>query len=251
MTNGQWFMSSDLYQKPHFPERAQVACSQCTLGNLCLPRNLNERDVAQFEHIVNKSRPIQAGEHIFRAGDQFKSIAAVRAGCFKSYVIDKNGEEQVLGFYLPGEIIGFDAIHEKAHRANVVALDTSSVCGLSFNSVSEMARQLPELQDELFRVMSLQIAELEASSADLSAEERIARLLCSLSARFASRGYSSTEFNLSMSRRDIASNLRLATETISRVLARFQSAGIIKVNRKKVAILDVERLNELARRDAA
>ena len=113
-----------------------------------------------------------------------------------------------------------------------------------------MTRQLPKLQDELFRVMSLHISELEASAADLSAEERIARLLCSLSGRFASRGYSAKEFNLSMSRRDIASHLRLATETISRVLARFQSAGIIRVNRKKVAILDEEKLTDLARRVA-
>ena len=244
-------MNSDIHQKEYFPERAQVACSQCTLGNLCLPRSLDARGTEKFEHIVNKSRPIQAGEHIFRAGDKFQAIAAVRAGCFKSYVIDKDGEEQVLGFYLPGEIIGFDAIHEKTHKANVVALDTSSVCGLSFDSVSEMARQLANLQDELFRVMSLHISELEASSADLSAEERIARLLCSLSARFASRGYSPTEFNLSMSRRDIASNLRLATETISRILARFQSAGIIKVNRKKVSIIAMDKLDVLARRDSA
>jgi CRP/FNR family transcriptional regulator len=242
-------MSSEILKDPYFPERAQVACSQCTLGNLCLPRSLNVNEIEQFEHIVNKSRPIQPGEHIFRAGDKFQSIAAVRAGCFKSYVIDKNGEEQVLGFYLPGEIIGFDAIYEKTHRANVVALDTSSVCGLSFDSVTELARQLPQLQNELFRVMSLHIAQLEASSADLSAEERIAGLLCSLSERFASRGYSAKEFNLSMSRRDIASNLRLATETISRVLARFQSAGIIDVNRKKVAILDGDKLKSLARRD--
>jgi len=242
-------MSSEKQQKPYFPERAQIACSQCTLGNLCLPRTLDSKDKEQFEHIVNKSRAIQPGEHIFRAGDKLTCIAAVRAGCFKSYVIDQKGEEQVLGFYLPGEIIGFDAIHQKVHRANVVALDTSSVCGLNFDSVADMARQLPELQDELFRVMSLQIADLEANAADLSAEERIARLLCSLSTRFSNRGYSQTEFNLSMSRRDIASHLRLATETISRVLARFQSAGIISVNRKKVSIVDVEKLNELARRD--
>lgn len=242
-------MSAESHQKPYFPDRVQVACSECTLGNLCLPRNLDAEATGQFEHIVNKSRAIQPGEHIFRAGDKLDCIAAVRAGCFKSYVIDQNGEEHVLGFYLPGEIIGFDAIHEKTHKANVVALDTSSICGLSFNSVTEMARQLPDLQDELFRVMSSQISELEANAADLSAEERIARLLCSLSARFANRGYSQTEFNLSMSRRDIASHLRLATETISRVLARFQSAGIIKVNRKKVSILQVEKLNELARRD--
>lgn len=242
-------MSASDQQQSYFPERAQVACSQCALGNLCLPRTLDSDAKEQFEHIVNKSRSIQPGEHLFRAGDELNCIAAVRAGCFKSYVINKDGEEQVLGFYLPGEIIGFDAIHEKIHNANVVALDTSSVCGLRFESVSDMARQLPDLQDELFRIMSFHIAELEANAADLSAEERIARLLCSLSSRFKRRGYSETEFNLSMSRRDIASNLRLATETISRVLARFQSAGIIKVNRKKVSILDVDKLADLARRD--
>ncbi len=242
-------MSPASQQKPYFPERAQVACSQCALGNLCLPRSLDVDSKEQFENIVNKSRAIQPGEHIFRAGDKLNCIAAVRAGCFKSYVIDQNGEEQVLGFYLPGEIIGFDAIHEKTHSANVVALDTSSVCGLSFDSVAEMARQFPKLQEELFRMMSAQISELEANAADLSAEERIARLLCSLSTRFANRGYSRTDFNLSMSRSDIASHLRLATETISRVLARFQSAGIIKVNRKKVSILEVQKLRELARRD--
>ncbi len=242
-------MSTEGPTRPYFLERSQVACSRCALGSLCLPRKLDPESTRQFENIVNKSRPIQPGEHIYRAGDKFQSIAAVRAGCFKSYVINKSGEEQVLGFYLPGEIIGFDAIHEKVHKANVVALDTSSICGLHFDSVAEMSRQLPRLQDELFRIMSSQISELEANAADLSAEERIARLLCSLAARFASRGYSSSEFNLSMSRRDIASHLRLATETISRVLARFQGAGIIKVNRKKVNILNVDKLKELARRD--
>lgn len=244
-------MNSPKQLKSNLASRSQVACSQCVLGNLCLPRNLDASDTKQFEHIVNKSHPIQPGEHIYRAGDKFESICAVRAGCFKSYVVDKKGEEQVLGFYLPGEIIGFDAIHGQTHKANVIALDTSSVCGLSFDSVSEMARQLPQLQDELFRVMSLQISELEENAADLTAEERIARLLCSLSTRFASRGYSSKEFNLSMSRRDIASNLRLATETVSRVLARFQSAGIITVNRKKVAIVNADKLHDMARRDTS
>ena len=129
-----------------------------------------------------------------------------------------------------------------------MALDTSSVCGLRFDSVTEMARRLPELQDELFRIMSWQISELAANAADLSAEERIARLLCSLSARFANRGYSRTEFNLSMSRRDIASHLRLATETISRILPRSKSAGSSKGNRKKVSLLEVEKRHDLARR---
>ena len=228
--------------------RTQVACSRCALGNLCLPRGLSAKDTERFEQIVHRSRPIHKGEHIFRASDEFLSIAAVRTGCFKSYLIDRDGQEQVLGFHLPGEIIGLDAIHTGQHLASVVALDTSAVCGLTFGSLSAMARNMPELQQEIFRVMSARIRELETFAGDLSADERIAIFLLSLSHRFSRRGYSDREFILAMSRRDIASYLRLATETVSRVLARMQQAGLIAVNRKQVRLEDVEALEKIARR---
>jgi CRP/FNR family transcriptional regulator len=240
----------DLPAKPDLAaKRSQVACSQCALGKLCLPRGLDDEQLEEFEKIVNKLRPLQKGEHIFRAGDPFRSIVAVRSGCFKSYVINHAGEEQVLGFHLPGEIVGLDAIHTTTHTANVVALDTSSVCAMHFQSVTEMARHLPELQNELFRLMSQQIAELEANAADLTADQRIARFLVSLSDRFSRRGYSPKEFNLAMARRDIASHLRLATETVSRVLARFQETGTISVNRKNIVIHDLSALQELSMRE--
>lgn len=225
--------------------RQQVACSQCGLGNLCLPRGLNIQDLEEFESIVSKSKPMQQGEYLFRAGDAFDKVMAVRAGCFKSYLIDNDGEEQVLGFFLPGEIVGLDAIHGKRHIANVVALDTSAVCALSFESVSEMARRMPELQGEMFRVMSERIGELETTSSDLTAEQRMGLFLLSLSDRFARRGYSPREFTLAMSRRDIASYLRLATETVSRVLARFQQREMIAVDRKNVRIEDMGALRAL------
>ena len=222
--------------------RSQVACSQCALGQLCLPRGLDDRQTRQFEQIVHRSRPIQPGEHLFRAGDEFRSGAAVRAGCFKSYVVDPDGEEQVLGFHFPGEIVGLDAIHSARHLASVTALDTSAVCSLGFDSVSDMARRMPELQAELFRVMSGRIIELETIAGDLSADQRLATFLLGVGERFARRGYSASEFNLAMSRRDIASYLRLATETVSRVLARFQDQGLIGVDRKSVRILDTDGL---------
>lgn len=227
-------------------DQDRVACSECGLSHLCLPRSLDGTQLVTFEQIVQKSRPLQRGEHIFRAGDSFSSLASVRSGSFKTYVINEEGEEQVLGFHLPGEIMGLDAIHANIHTANVVALDTSSVCTLNFSTVADMARLLPELQAELFRVMSRQIAELEANSADLTADQRISRFLLSLSARFERRGYSPHEFNLSMARRDIASHLRLATETVSRVLARFQDRELITVNRKNIRINDVEGLEVVA-----
>jgi len=238
--------SDNVYDIGSNPSRSQVACSRCALGELCLPRGLSPEEIQRFEQIVHRSRPIQPAEHLFRAGDEFRSVASVRTGCFKSYVVDHEGQEQVLGFHLPGEIIGLDAIHSQRHTANVVALDTSAVCGLTFESMSGMARQMPELQAELFRLMSQRISELEVSAGDLSADERIARFLLSLSGRFARRGYSETEFMLAMSRRDIASYLRLATETVSRVFARFQKSGVLRVDRKEVRIRKMPALRELA-----
>ena len=238
--------SDNVYDIGSNPSRSQVACSRCALGELCLPRGLSPEEIQRFEQIVHRSRPIQPAEHLFRAGDEFRSVASVRTGCFKSYVVDHEGQEQVLGFHLPGEIIGLDAIHSQRHTANVVALDTSAVCGLTFESMSGMARQMPELQAELFRLMSQRISELEVTAGDLSADERIARFLLSLSGRFARRGYSETEFMLAMSRRDIASYLRLATETVSRVFARFQKSGVLRVDRKEVRIRNMPALRELA-----
>ena len=221
-----------------------VACSQCGLSNLCLPRELNLDEVSEFERIVRRSRPIQADEHLFMAGDPFETVLAVRAGCFKSYVIDEDGEERVLGFHLPGEIIGLEAINGRQHRASVMALDTSAVCSLSFEQLSEMARKMPDLQTEIFRVMSERIGELETIAGDLTAEQRLGLFLLSISERFARRGYSASEFQLAMSRRDIASYLRLATETVSRVLARFQERGWVDADRKRIRLLDIDALRE-------
>jgi CRP/FNR family transcriptional regulator len=226
--------------------RAQVACSRCSLGDLCLPRSLSAAEVGRFEQIVQRSRPFHAGEHLFRAGDEFHAVATVRAGCFKSYVIESDGQERVLGFYLPGEIIGLEAIHSGSHTANVVALDTSTVCSLEFESVIGMARQMPGLQTELFRVMSHRISDLEIMAGDRTADQRIALFLLSLSERFSHRGYSATDFILAMSRRDIASFLRLATETVSRVLARFQKSGLLQVDRKQLRISKLEEMHKLA-----
>jgi len=233
------------------PRHGRLACSRCRLGDLCRPRGLSTEDVQRFEQIVHRSHPIQPGEHLFRCGDTFRSLVSVRTGCFKSYVFNCKGQEQVLGFHLPGGIVGLDAIHSHLHTANVIALETSAVCRLAFESLSNMASQMPELQSELLRIMSGRIGELQIISADLSADERMAVFLISISEQFASHGLSNHEFKLAMTRSDVASYLRMATETVSRVLARFQTAGLLRVKRKRVTILELEKIREISGNGAA
>jgi CRP/FNR family transcriptional regulator len=213
---------------------------------LCLPRNLDEAETFRLEQIVERSRPLQAGEHLHRAGERFSAVAAVRSGCFKSYLINEEGAEQVLDFHLPGEIVGLDAIHGGTHLSGCVALDTSAVCSLSFEPLSELARHIPALQAELFSVMSHRIADLEITCGDHSADQRFALFLESLSRRYSRRGYSAQEFTLAMSRTDIASYLRLATETVSRILARMKKDEVLQVRRKQIRILDEKALHAIA-----
>ncbi len=228
------------------PVPAKITCSRCSLGDLCLPRNLGADEVGELENIVERSSPMQPGEHLFRAGDRFRAISAVRSGCFKTYLLNEEGQEQVLDFALPGEIVGLDAIHGGTHLSSCVALDTSAVCALNFEPLSELARHIPALQAELFDMMSHRIADLEVVCGDHSADQRFALFMESLARRYSRRGYSAHEFTLAMSRRDIANYLRLATETVSRILARMKEDGVLAVRRKHIEILDVAALHAIA-----
>ena len=236
---------SQTLEQPHLDQLRNL-CSTCSLSRLCVPMGLAEADVEQLDNIVQQGRPLRAGEHLFRANDPFNAIYAVRSGCFKSYIVDSEGHEQVLGFHLPGELLGLDAIYPEHHRCSAVALDTGSVCTLPYSQLTQLAARVPGLQSQIFRLLSKDISNYVELAADHTADERLAGFLLSLSARFRRRGYSATRFRLIMPRRDIANYLRLATETISRVLARFQHNGLIQVERRDVELLDLDGLRRTA-----
>ncbi len=189
--------------------------------------------------------PFHAGDHIFRAGDPFESIYTVRAGTVKTYSVDQEGREQVLDFHLAGEVMGLDAIDEDWHRSNAVALDTVVLSQFSFTRLSMLAARLPRLQKILFRLLSRDIGRAALLAGDWSADERLAAFLIGLSRRLAARGSSPDRFELTMARIDIANHLRLAPETVSRVLKHFQAGGLIRVDRRQVELLDRVRLEAL------
>lgn len=229
--------------------RADVrkTCSVCSLSELCLPMGLDHHDLERMDSIVARSEPMHEGDHLFHVGDAFKSIYAVRVGSYKSYTVDSEGREHVLGFHLPGELLGLDAIYPGQHRCNAVALDTSAVCILPYEDLDKLAGEIDGLRGQLLRLMSKDIADAAALAGDFTAEERIASFLIGLSKRFHIRGCSPTEFDLSMSRRDIANYLRMAPETVSRVFARFENERLIAVERRDIHLLNLPKLFELGR----
>ena len=221
-------------------------CSTCAFSHACLSEGYAKPDLAALHVLVDHVGPFPPGHLIFKEGEAFNAIAAVRAGTVKTFITDPVGNEQVLGFHLPGEVVGLDAIHSSRFPCSAVALDTVTLCRLSFPRLSLLATRMPGLQQQLFRLLSLDIGKASRLGGDWTSEQRLAAFLILMSRRYAMRGFSPTRFLLTMSRADIANHLRLAPETVSRIIHRFNSDGLINIRQRDVLLLDMERLTALA-----
>ena len=221
-------------------------CTTCAFSNACLEEGVDKRELRELHVLVDHVGPLAAGEHVFRKGDPFDAIAAVRAGTVKTYVNDPEGNERVLGFHLPGEVIGLDGVDGERYPCNAIALDTVMLCRFSFPKIAVLAAQVPGLQRQLFRLLSRDIGRAALLAGDWSADQRLAAFLIGLSRRLAARGFSPNRFQLSMPRTDIANYLRLAPETVSRVLRRFQHEGLVHVDRRELEVTDRRGLEALA-----
>lgn len=225
--------------------KIRIACESCSLHQLCLPLGLHGDDLHRLENIIKRSHPLKKNETIFHQGDHFQSIFAIRSGSVKTITVANDGSEQITGFHLPGELVGLDAVSSDCHPCSAKALETTSYCEIPFAQLELLSGELPSLRHQLLKIMSKEIthdANLLMLLGKKTADERLASLLLSLSTRLSTRGFSATEFNLSMSRNDIANYLGLAVETVSRLFTRFQDQGLIKVDGKYVKLLTLENL---------
>jgi CRP/FNR family transcriptional regulator len=222
-------------------------CGTCAFAPVCLPQGYDKSALAELHCLIEHVGPYAPGVSIFTVNDPFDAVFAVRGGAIKTYVVDDQGREQVLGFYLPGELVGLNGVYPARYPCSAVALDTTTVCRFSFPAMATLATRVPGIQQQLFRLMSKDISQASMLAGDFTADERLAAFLVGMADRFAARGFSATRFRLPMSRADIANYLRLATETVSRVLRRFQDDGLIAVERREVELREPARLRHLGR----
>ncbi len=228
--------------------RLKIACSNCNLRELCLPVDLTDHEMSRLEHLSNKKRTFATGDYLFRTGDRFKSLHAIRGGSFKTRVLHEDGREQVTGFLMAGEIIGLDAISTDFHTCEAVAMEDSEVCELPFDQLEELSRDIPSLQRHLHKIMSREIVRDQGIMmllGSMRAEERLAAFLLNLSKRNSAHGLSATKLMLRMSRLEIGSYLGLKLETVSRAFSHFQEDGMIRVKARAVELLDIQKLRAL------
>ncbi len=226
----------------------KAACTQCSLHELCLSEGLSQEELASLDSLVGARRKLKRQQFLYRAGDPFEAIYAVRTGFFKTDVLLEDGREQVTGFQMAGEILGMDGIGTDTHSCNAVALEDSEVCVIPYAQLEQLSREIQALQRNFHKVMSRELVRdqgLMMLLGTMRAEERLAAFLLNMSQRFTTRGYSAAEFNLRMTREEIGSYLGLKLETVSRAFSRFQEERLIAVQQKHVRILDGERLRRL------
>jgi len=227
----------------------RAKCKSCSLYQLCLPLGLEEGDLDKLESIIKRRRVVEKGSYLYHSGDKLKSLYAVRSGSFKSYAPVADSAEQVIGFHLPGELVGLDAIHGEQHRSYSKALETSSVCEIPFDKLESLSMEIPGLSHHLMSLMSEELQHEQChvtQLAKMTAEARLANFILEMSKRHVARGHSATEFNLSMSRNDIANLLGLAVETVSRLFTHFQELKILQVERKHIEIVNMGGLQQQA-----
>ena len=227
-----------------------ISCQSCGLYQLCLPMGLDSADTVLLDRYVKRKRILKRGEVLYRIGEEFTYVYAIRSGSVKTYISTDDGRLQITGFHVPGELLGLSAIDEKRYNCEAMALETTSVCEISVECFEELARQIPSVHYQMLRMMSKEIKhnqELMLLLGKKNAEERLATYLLSLSRRFAMRNYSPNQFNLSMSRGDIGNYLGIAEETVSRIFTRFQEEGVLVSERRHVILNDLERLSAIAR----
>ncbi len=230
------------------PQAIKVACSNCNLRELCMPMGLNAEEIERLDQMVAIRRKIKRGESLFRNGEKFTSLYAIRTGFFKTCVAAEDGRDQVTGFQMAGEIIGLDGIVNDHHSCDAVALEDAEVCVMPFERIGDLSREINSRQRHGNRIMSREIVREHGVMlllGSMRAEERLAAFLLNLVQRLHARGFSQSELILRMTREEIGSYLGLKLETVSRTFSKFVDDGMVEVKQRHVRILDTEALNRL------
>jgi CRP/FNR family transcriptional regulator len=235
----------------HVPIRIEpfkVACSSCNLREICLPVGMSVEQLERLDSLVGTRRSVGRGEALFHAGDPFASLYAVRTGFFKTCVASEDGREQVTGFQMGGELLGLDGIGTERHTCDAIALEDSHVCIIPFHQLEDLSRELSDLQRQFHKIMSREIVRdhgVMLLLGSMRAEERLAAFLLNLTQRLRTRGFSSSELVLRMTREEIGSYLGLKLETVSRAFSKFQDDRLLEVRQRQIRVLDPVALQNL------
>jgi len=226
----------------------KTACSSCNLRELCMPVGLSAEHMQRLDDLVTTRRKVRRGSTLFRNGEAFAALYAIRIGFFKTCISTEDGRDQVTGFQMAGEIIGLDGIVNERHTCDAVALEDAEVCVMPFEQLEDLSREITALQTHMHKTMSREIVREHGVMlllGSMRSEERLAAFILNLVQRLHARGFSQSELVLRMTREEIGSYLGLKLETVSRTFSKFAEDGIMQVRQRHLRILDTAALKRL------
>lgn len=222
-------------------------CSECGLHKICISKGLNGGELKALDEIISSNLKYHAHVHPFQQGDPFHGLYVIKSGSTKSFIISADGNEQIVGFQFPGDVLGLDAFENRLHTSSALFLENSVVCHMPYDRFNVLCDKIPTLHHRLQSLSSCEIThdhELLMTISQKTARQRIAFFLMEIVRRLHLTWQTEITVNLPMQRNEIGNYLGLTQETVSRIFTKFEREGIISVSGKTVRIIDWCRLEE-------
>ena len=229
------------------PAHHSKHCNECFAKPFCASQNQFHNELHEIISSATHCKTLSANEILFLKNDPFQFFYFIKKGAFKKCLTHENGREQIYAFYLSGDLIGLDAFMHKKQPFSVVSLENDSiVCEIPVDKLLNFMQQNPVLYEKLMRISSEQFHHMESIPRNSDAKEKIAAFLLNIAERYHCESHHPEFFSLPMSRQDIGNYLGLTIETISRILTKLKSEGILKIQGKNIVIIDPKKLQKIA-----
>lgn len=229
-------------------EGLRRSCGYCAMHDVCLPAGLSGDELEKVDAVVRDKFPLERGHILFHQGESFTALYVVRSGSLKTYVDGPDGDMQILGFHLPGEVMGIGGLTSEHYPCSAEALEHSNICELPYKQLHLVSSTVPTLQHQLVRIISRHAVAEQGHAIMMGkqqAQRRLAIFVRNLADRYGRLSRDSQLLTLPMTRSDIANYLGLVIETVSRLFSKMEADGILAVNRKSIRILRRDLLDEL------
>ncbi len=227
-----------------------ATCAACPSRHLCLPSKfMDKSQIATLDRIIQKMMIVHKNDHLYYSHETTKTIYAVYKGSCKEYWIDGNGNECVTNFYFPGDLVGLESVSDNKHMLSVVGLEYSELCVIPLDDLCKLMQESEAILKRFINITGYKMRNDRSVKMGVTAEERICDFLLNIIYRMLERNISLDNIPLFMSQLDISNYLGISHETVNRMFKNLQRLQVLKIENKKMTVIDLAALEKLGRLD--
>ncbi|MCB1581833.1 MAG: cyclic nucleotide-binding domain-containing protein [Marinicella sp.] len=223
-------------------------CGDCELCTKMVDNRrvrIQSEEIKAIENIIDSHIMIEKNQTVFKAGATFQHLYTVHSGMFKSVYLTQQGDERIVDIFIPGQVMGFDGIHEGKYKTTVKAVSSGSYCVIPFYPLQELAMKHRDIQNRVMKMMSEKIIQFEIVHSEYNAKQKLVSFVKDVSDLYYSRGFSASQFPFQVSQRDLANYLGLAEETLSRTFTKLKKNNILALADQQITIIDMPRFLQI------